>query len=72
MVRSLGTPYTVVFTCELIFYLIIISTVFLLIKILSQNNIKYGLLATAATTVSGHEEEAPHAARTLRPLQFKG
>ena len=70
--RNLGTPFTFVSIIENIFYLIITKTIFILIKILSQNSIKYELLAAAATTVSGHEEEAPHAARTLRPLQFEG
>ena len=52
---------------------------YLLIKILSQNNINYefsttavALPTTAAATARGHEKTAPHAARTLRPLQFKG
>ena len=64
---------------RILFYLIVTSTLYLLIKIVSLCNINYELLTTAvdistavATIARGHEEKAPHAARTLRPLQFKG
>ena len=69
--RNSGTPFVAVFIYGILLYLIITNSIFLLIKILSQNTINYELSTTVASTASGHEEEAPHAARTLRPLQFE-
>ena len=64
---------------RILFYLIVTSTLYLLIKIVSLCNINYELLTTAVdfsiavvATARGHEKAAPHATRTLRPLQFKG
>ena len=64
---------------RILFYLIVTSTLYLLIKIVSFCNINYELLTTAVdfsiavvATARGHEKAAPHAARALRPLQFKG
>ena len=72
VLRNSGTPFVAEFIIGILLYLIITNTLFLLIKILSQTNIKYGLFKTVASTASGHKEETPHAARTLRPLQFQG
>ena len=54
-------------------------TLYLLIKIVSLYNTNYelsttegDLSTTVATIARRHEEAAPHAARTLRPLQFEG